>query len=83
MKQSIVKLPGQISEAELAGLRAHSVAIRLNNTAELRGELFLAGDEDIAASLQAERRFLPFRGLDGRLLSISKDMIAEIEETLH
>ena len=83
MTQSNVKLPGQISPAELEGLKAHSVDIRLNNQAELKGELFLSGDEDIEGSLRAERRFLPFRGLDGRLRSISKDMILEIEESLH
>ena len=83
MKQSNVKLPGDLGEADIAGLNAHNVAIRLNNRAELKGELFLARGQRLQDTLMSERRFLTFRGLDGRLRSISKEMIAEIAESRH
>lgn len=80
MRQSIVKLPGQVSEADLNGYLARQVSIRLNNQAELRGELFLGRNQELQEVMQAPRRFLPFKGLDGRLRSISMDMVDHIEE---
>ena len=80
MRQSIVKLPGQVCEADLAGCRPHHVTIRLRNRAELLGELYLGAEEGLEQAMISARRFVPFKGADGSLRSISKDMIAAIEE---